>query len=86
MKKAKDNNQEEIEQKPKKKKSLIRRILTKILIILLLAILVYVGYFGYNYYRHTIIMEENNIVYDPLSASALGIDPEKLKEVGRINL
>ena len=85
--KAKDNNQEKANQdNKKKKKSIIGRIFKAIFLILLLAILAYAGYFGYNYFRHTVVMEENHIVYDPLSASALGIDPAKLKEVGRINI
>ena len=87
MKKEKYNNQEENDgNEKKKKKSIIGKVFIILFIILLLAILAYAGYFFYNYSRHKTIMEENNIVYDPLSASALGIDPEKLKEVGRINL
>ena len=80
-KKAKDDNKKE-----KKKKSIIGRIFKVIFLIILLGVLAYLGYFGYNYSRHTIVMEENHIVYDPLSASALGIDPEKLKDVGRLNI
>ena len=86
MKKAKENSIEEKKEVKEKKKSVIGRIFKIILLILLLGILAYAGYFGYNYYKHKTVMEENHIVYDPLSASALGIDPEKLKEVGRINI
>lgn len=68
--------------KNKKKKS--RKILKGILFIIFIIILAYVGWFGYQYYRHTSGM--NGSKYDPLSATALGIDPEKLKNIGRINI
>lgn len=68
----------------KKKKSKIRKVLKFILLILLIALIAYVCYFIYNYYKHTSNMEGKN--YDPLSATALGIDPEKLKTIGRINI
>ena len=86
MKKSKENNSEEEIEVKEKKKGIIGKIFKIIFLILLLGILAYAGYFGYNYYKHKTVMEENHIVYDPLSASALGIDPEKLKEVGRINI
>lgn len=68
--------------KNKKKKS--RKILKGILFIIFIIILAYVGWFGYQYFRHTSGM--NGSKYDPLSATALGIDPEKLKNIGRINI
>ena len=83
--KAKDNNENNIK-KGKKKKSIVGKIFKAILIIILLAVLVYAGYFAYNYFRHTSVMEEIKVEYDPLSATALGIDPEKLKTVERINI
>lgn len=70
--------------KRNKKKSKIKVILKIILLILLIALVSYGCYFAYQYYRHTSKMEGK--VYDPLSATALGIDPEKLKSVGRINI
>ena len=68
--------------KPKKKKSKVRIVLKVILIIILVAILAYGAWFAFNYFRHK--AEDAN--YDPLSATALGIDPEKLKTIGRINV
>ena len=44
-----------------------------------------IGYgvwFACNYFKHA----GAEVEYDPLSATALGIDPEKLKTVGRINV
>ena len=79
---SKDNNKKD---NNKKKKSIFGRIIKTILIILLIAIIGYACYFAYNYFRHTIVLGENK-VYDPLSATALGIDPNKLKEVGRLNI
>ena len=81
--KAKENNKKS-KKKNKKSKGIGKRILIIILIILLAIILGYGCYFGYQYYKHTKNMEGSN--YDPLSATALGIDPEKLKSVGRINI
>lgn len=72
------------ENKKNKKKSKIKVVLKIILLILLVALVSYGCYFAYQYYRHTSKMEGK--AYDPLSATALGIDPEKLKEVGRINI
>lgn len=75
---AKDNK------KKKKKKSKIRKLLKIVLWFILIAIIGYACYFGYQYYKHASNMEGKN--YDPLSATALGIDPEKLKTIGRINI
>ncbi len=68
----------------KKKKSGIKKVLKIMLLFLFLLFVGYASYFAYNYYRHTSTMEDKE--YDPLSATALGIDPEKLKTVGRINI
>lgn len=70
--------------KRNKKKSKIKVILKMILLILLIALVSYGCYFAYQYYRHASKMEGKS--YDPLSATALGIDPEKLKSVGRLNI
>ena len=75
---AKDNK------KRKKKKSIVGRIISFILLILLIALIGYGCYFAYQYFKHTSNMEGKT--YDPLSATALGIDPEKLKTVGRLNV
>lgn len=75
--KSKDN-------KKKKKKSKLRKEIKIILIILLVALIAYGCYFAYHYYKHTSNMEGKE--YDPLSATALGIDPEKLKTIGRMNV
>lgn len=74
----------ENKKKKKKKKSKIRKVIKVILLLLLVAFIAYVCYFAYHYHQHTSNMEGKN--YDPLSATALGIDPEKLKTIGRINL
>lgn len=74
----------ETKTKENKKKSKIKIILKIILLVLLVALIAYGCYFAYQYYRHTSQMEGK--VYDPLSATALGIDPEKLKSIGRINV
>lgn len=70
--------------KKKKKKGILGKIIKIILLLLLIAIIAYGCYFAYNYHRHTANMEGK--VYDPLSATALGIDPEKLKNIGRLNI
>lgn len=70
--------------KKKKKKGILGKIIRIILLLLLIAIIVYGCYFAYNYHKHTANMEGK--VYDPLSATALGIDPEKLKTIGRLNI
>jgi len=75
--KSKDN-------KKKKKKSKLRKVIKIILVILLVALIAYGCYFAYHYYKHTSNMEGKE--YDPLSATALGIDPEKLKTIGRMNV
>ena len=77
--KAKENNK-----KNKKKNKKPRKILKKILLIILMIILGYACWFGYKYYKHIRGMDGSN--YDPLSATALGIDPERLKSIGRINI
>lgn len=77
--KSKENNK-----KNKKKNKKSRKILKTILLIILIVVLGYACWFGYQYYRHTRGMNGSN--YDPLSATALGIDPEKLKNIGRINI
>lgn len=68
----------------KKKKSVIGKIFKFILLLLLIAIIVYVINFAIQYFKHTKNMEGKE--YDPLSAVALGIDPQKLKEVERLNV
>ncbi len=68
----------------KKKKSVIRKIFKFILLLLLIAVIVYVINFAIQYFKHTKNMEGKE--YDPLSAVALGIDPQKLKEVERLNV
>jgi len=76
--KAKEN------MKKKRKKCLIKKILKAIFLVILLALIAYGCYFGYQYFKHTKNM--NGKEYDPLSAVALGIDPNKLEDVGRINI
>ena len=72
------------DKKKKKKKSKIR-VFFRILLLIILAVIIGYGiWFGINYSKHISKGREN--YYDPLSATALGIDPEKLKEVGRINV
>lgn len=75
-------NIEPKDKKNKKKKSKIKVFLRSILIIVLIVIVGYAIWFGVNVARH--INKDAN--YDPLSATALGIDPEKLKTIGRINV
>lgn len=72
------------ENKKKKKKSKIRKVIKFILLVLLTAIIAYGIYFACQYYKHTSNMKGKE--YDPLSATALGIDPEKLKTIGRLNV
>lgn len=72
------------DKKRKKKRSKIRVFFRIILLIILALIIGYAVWFAINYSKHISKGEENH--YDPLSATALGIDPEKLKEVGRINV
>ena len=81
LKKQNDNNEKK---KKKKKKSIIGKIFKIFFCILIMAFITYGIYFAYKYFRHTKAMEGKE--YDPLSATALGIDPEKLKNVGRINI
>ena len=68
----------------KKKKSVVGKRFKFILLLLLIAIIVYVINFAIQYFKHTKNMEGKE--YDPLSAVALGIDPQKLKEVERLNV
>ena len=75
---SKDNNK-------KKKKGIVGKIIKFIIILILLAIIGYGCNFAYQYFNHTKQMGEEK-VYDPLSAAALGIDPEKLKTIGRLNV
>lgn len=72
------------DKKKNKKKSKIRVFFRILLLIILVIIIGYGIWFGINYFRHVSKGEE--VHYDPLSATALGIDPEKLKSVGRINI
>lgn len=74
--KSKDNN--------KKKNKRFRKFLKKIFILLIIVLLIYLGRFIIQYIRHKINMGNSN--YDPLSATALGIDAKKLKDIGRINV
>ena len=70
--------------KEKKKRGPIKKFFLGLLAILLIALIGYGIYFAINYSKHKTVTEEYH--YDPLSATALGIDPEKLKTVGRINI
>lgn len=70
--------------KKKKKKSKVGKIIKFILLLLLIALIAYGLYFAWQYHNHTSKMEGKE--YDPLSATALGIDPEKLKTIGRLNV
>jgi len=70
------------DKKKVKKKSKVKIFFKILLVIILIAIVGYGIWFAYNYFRHGGADAE----YDPLSATALGIDPEKLKTVGRINV
>ena len=78
--KEKNNKNKPNNKKEKKKIGPIRIILRIILILLLVAIIAYGARFAYIYFTYK---EEN---FDPLSAAALGIDPEKLKTIGRLNV
>ena len=70
----------------KRKKSKIKKFFKILLLVLLFVIIGYGCFFGYRYYKHIKAIGEGQQEYDPLSAAALGIDPEKLKEIGRINI
>lgn len=70
------------DKKKVKKKSKIKTFFKILLLIILIVIIGYGIWFACNYFRHAGTEAE----YDPLSATALGIDPEKLKTVGRINV
>ena len=80
-----DTNNKNNKRRRKKKKSLGRKIWGVIWRLLVLAIIIAVGYYTYKYFHITATMGDD-VEYDPLSATALGIDPEKLKTVGRLNL
>ena len=70
------------DKKKVKKKSKVKTFFKILLLIILVAIIGYGSWFAYNYFKHT----GTDAEYDPLSATALGIDPEKLKTIGRINV
>ena len=72
--------------KKKKKKLKIKRFFRFIFLIILIAIIIYGISFAIKMNKHKAAMEEGEVEYDPLSAIALGIDPDKLKEVGRLNV
>lgn len=72
------------DKKKKKKKSKLKVFFRILLLIIILIIIGYGIWFGINYFKH--IFKRGGSHYDPLSATALGIDPEKLKTVGRINI
>ena len=82
--KEENNKNNKKNDKPKKKKSIVGRILKFVLVTLLIAIIVVIAYFGFNYIKLKTSMGDSE--YDPLSATALGIDANKLKDVGRINI
>ena len=83
-KETKVNNKSNKNKKNKKKKSIVGKIFKVILLLLLIAIIIYVINFAVQYFKHTKNMEGKE--YDPLSAVALGIDPQKLKDIGRLNV
>lgn len=70
--------------KKNKKQSKVKVFFKILLVLILLVIIGYAIWFGINYAKH--FLAGKKIEYDPLSATALGIDPEKLKNVGRINV
>lgn len=78
----KKNIDPKYKKKRKKKKSKIKVFLRILLLIILVIIVGYGIWFGINYFKHV----DPNSNYDPLSATALGIDPEKLRTIGRINI
>ena len=75
-------NKTDKKKKKVKKKSKIKTFFKILLLIILLLILGYGVWFGINYFRYV----DKDANYDPLSATALGIDPDKLKTIGRINV
>lgn len=83
MKKTK-NSKDNKDNNKKKKKSKIGKVIKFILLILLIALIAYGCNFAYKYYKLKSNMDGKE--YDPLSATALGIDPEKLKTIGRLNV
>ena len=70
--------------KKKRKRRKAKRIFCLIIFIILAVVIGYAIWFAVNINKHKEAMGEAE--YDPLSATALGIDPEKLKEVGRLNV
>ena len=72
--------------KKKRKKSKFKAFLKVVLFIILVGIIGYGIYFAINYNKHASVAKEGKVEYDPLSATALGIDPEKLKSIGRLNI
>lgn len=83
-KETKVDNKSNKNKNNKKKKSVVGRIFKVILLLLLIVIIAYAINFAIQYFKHTKNMEDKE--YDPLSAVALGIDPQKLKEVERLNV
>lgn len=81
----KNRNPKDKKKVKSKNKSKIKMFFKILLLIVLIIIIGYGIWFGYNYFRH-VSSKTDGIEYDPLSATALGIDPEKLKTVGRINV
>ncbi len=72
------------DKKKRKKKSKIKVFFRILLFIILVTIIGYAVWFGINYFKH--VAGNEKMEYDPLSATALGIDPQKLKNIGRINI
>lgn len=72
------------DKKKRKKKSKIKAFFRILLFIILVTIIGYAVWFGINYFKH--VAGNEKMEYDPLSATALGIDPQKLKNIGRINI
>ena len=68
----------------KKKRGKIKLFFMIFFLSIFLVIAGYGIWLGTNVVRHTV--EMGDAEYDPLSAAALGIDPEILKSVGRINI
>ena len=73
--------------KKKRKKTKAKVIIRVILLLILIAIIFFVGKFIIQYSQHVGNLNgDSKVEYDPLSATALGIDPERLKNTGRINI
>ena len=69
--------------KKKRKRIKIKKIIRLIIFLVLAVIIGYAIWFGCNYFKHA---SQTEVEYDPLSATALGLDPEKLKNMERINI